>query len=366
MLNQQSLNIETVSARVLIVDDEPSVRAVLRRALSTGEYEIVEASTGDEALELIARDGADVVLSDLLMPRMTGMELLARAKVLDDALGFIMLTGVGTMENAIDALRRHADDYLLKPFNIDEVRISVSRALRHRRLVLENRNYQRTLEDRVQEQARKIENLLFEGLLIVSSAVEARDGYTGEHVGRVTRYALATGERLGLDRESLRSLWMGSILHDVGKIGIPDSILKKPGPLTAEEAEVMKRHPLISAAIVERSSFLKPALPGILHHHEKWDGTGYPYGLKGEEIPHEGRIIAVADAFDAITTDRPYRAGRSFDAAVHELRACVGTHFDGAVVDAFIRALEEGFADIDLGDFPVDAIFQQARISRGP
>ncbi len=334
--------------RILIVDDEHSVRGVLRRALSSGEYHLEEAMNGEEALHILETEGADLVLSDLLMPRMTGMQLLARAKTVDDTIGFIMLTGVGTMENAIEALRQQADDYLLKPFNIEEVRISVSRALRHRQLLRENRAYQRELEQRVAEQSRKIERLLLEGLLIVASAVEARDGLTGEHVGRVTRYAVATGNRLGLDREALRALWMGAILHDVGKIGIPDNILKKPGPLTPEESAVMRQHPLISAAIVERSTFLKVALPGILHHHERWDGGGYPHQLRGESIPLEGRIICVADSFDAITTHRPYREKRSAQAAVGELMACAGTQFDRVIVEAFIDAMNEGFTEVGI------------------
>jgi HD-GYP domain-containing protein (c-di-GMP phosphodiesterase class II) len=162
----------------------------------------------------------------------------------------------------------------------------------------------------------------------------------------VTRYAVATGGRLGLDRDALRALWMGAILHDVGKIGIPDHILKKPGPLTADEAEVMRQHPLISASIVERSTFLKPALPGILHHHERWDGLGYPHGLRGESIPLDGRIISVADSFDAITTHRPYREKRSSEAAVGELKRCAGTQFDREIVEAFIGAMDDGFADV--------------------
>jgi putative two-component system response regulator len=336
------------TARILIVDDEQSVRGVLRRALANGDYHLEEATNGEEALHIIETEGADLVLSDLLMPRLSGMQLLARAKSIDDTIGFIMLTGVGTMENAIEALRQQADDYLLKPFNIEEVRISVSRALRHRQLLRENRAYQVDLEKRVEEQARKIERLLLEGLLIVASAVEARDGYTGEHVGRVTRYAVATGNRLGLDRDALRALWMGAILHDVGKVGIPDNILKKPGPLTPEEFDVMRQHPLISASIVERSTFLKPALPGILHHHERWDGAGYPHGLRGESIPLHGRIISVADSFDAITTQRPYREKRSTEAAIGELKRCVGTQFDRQVVEAFIDAMELGFAEVGL------------------
>lgn len=332
-------------ARVIVVDDEPSVRAVLIASLGEGPYEIREAADGVEALELLREHGADLVLSDLIMPRMAGLELLDEAKKLDPDIAFIILTGAGTMENAIEALRRSADDYLLKPFEVDEVRLSVERALEHRSLILENRMYQEHLEQRVAAQAEEIEQVFLDALITIANAVEARDGYTGGHVERVTRYAVATGRQLGLSTEVLRRIWVGGLLHDLGKIAIPDEILKKPGELTDEEYEVMKSHPLISASIVERSPYLKPALPGILHHHERWDGSGYPNGLSGEEISIEGRILCVADTYDAIVTTRPYRSSRSSDEAIEELRRCAGTQFDGEVVEAFVEGLAAGFPE---------------------
>jgi putative two-component system response regulator len=331
------------TTRVLVVDDEPNIRGVLVRALARTNYQIVEAPSGEAALEVFSRDGVDVVLSDLQMPGMSGLDLLREVKSLDDTVGFVVLTGAGTVQDTIQALRLQADEYLLKPFNLEEVALAVDRALRHRRLVLENRYYQRHLEELVTEQAGQLEDMFIDALLSLANAIEARDGYTRGHVERVTRYAVAIGTELGLSPEQLRNLWVGALLHDVGKIGIPDTILQKPGALTAEEYEVIKRHPGIGAAIMERSAFLRPALPGVLHHQERWDGTGYPLGLAGEDIALAGRILSVADTFDAIVTTRPYRRKRSAREAVDELCRHAGTQFDPAVVEALIRAMEKGF-----------------------
>jgi putative two-component system response regulator len=333
----------TERARVLVVDDEPNIRMVLLRALSTGEYQLREASSAETALEMYRAHGADVILSDLQMPGMSGIDLLRRVKELDEAVGFVILTGAGTMQDTIEALRLQADEYLLKPFNLEEVSIAVERALRHRRLVLENRFYQNHLEARVAEQSEQLENMFVEALLSLANAIEARDGYTRGHVERVTSYAVSTGTQMALSPEQLRTLWVGALLHDVGKIGVPDQILRKPGKLTAEEYAVMKRHPSIGAAIMERSSFLRPALLGVLHHQERWDGSGYPFGLCGEEIALEGRILSVADTYDAIVTTRPYRGMRASGDAVAELQRCAGTQFDPNVVAAFVAALEQGF-----------------------
>ncbi len=219
----------------------------------------------------------------------------------------------------------------------------MSRALEHRDLLRENRIYRERLEDRVHEQAQQIERLFLDGLSALAAAIEARDRYTSGHLDRVTQYSLATGAELGLDERTMWSLWLGSLFHDVGKLAIPDAILNKPGPLTDEEYEEMKKHPELGVQIVERISFLVPAARGILHHQERWDGRGYPSGLAGEEICIEGRILSVADAFDAMLTDRPYRPGRSESAAVEELERCSGSQFDPGVVEAFLRAKRKGF-----------------------
>ena len=325
--------------RLLVVDDEPGLRSVLRQLFEMSGYAVEDAASGEAAVEILRARGADLVLSDIMMPGMSGTELLREARALDETVGFVILTGAGTLNTAVDALRAGADDYILKPFDLDAVLHSAGRALTHRRLVRENTDYRLHLERRVAEQARQIEQLFEDALLAIAGAVEARDGYTGAHIERVTNYAMAAGRECALGEDELRYLRVGSLLHDVGKIAIPDSILRKPGPLTDDEYEVMKRHPEIGAAMLDRSPFLRPALPGVLHHHERWDGGGYPYGLRGEAIPLAGRILAVADTFDAIVTARPYRPARSPEAAVAELERCSGTQFDPSVVEAFRRVV---------------------------
>ena len=327
--------------RVLVADDDPAIRKALRIILSS--YEVREAGDGAEALRIFEAEGAELVLSDLQMPAMGGLELLRRVKAADDTAAFIILTGAGTVENAVQALRLAADDYLVKPFNVDEVLLACERALEHRRLVRENRGYQQHLEARVAEQARELEGLLVDALRSLATAIDTRDDYTGGHVERVARYAAATGRELGLAGDELRALWVGALLHDVGKIGVSDAILKKPGALTDEEYAEMKRHPAIGGKVMDSSSFLRPGLPAVLHHQEHWDGTGYPAGLRGDEISLQGRIVAVVDCYDAIVTARPYRGAAPEGDALAEIRACAGTQFDPAVVDAFLRAAARGF-----------------------
>ncbi|HET6229728.1 MAG TPA: HD domain-containing phosphohydrolase [Longimicrobiaceae bacterium] len=331
--------------RVLVVDDDAAIRRVLRNLLAHRGWNLREAPTGEDALRQIAEEPADLVLCDLQMPGMGGLGLLRRVKAMDDTVAFLILTGAGSTEHAIEALRLQADDYLMKPFHVDEVLLAVDRAVTHRSLLRENRSHRAHLEQRVAEQARQIESLLVEALHALASAIEMRDDYTGGHVERVARYAVATGREMGLSGEELRHLWVGALLHDVGKIGVPDGILKKASALTPEEYEVMKQHPEIGAGIMARSSFLRPGIPAVLHHQEKWDGSGYPAGLKGDEIALEGRIVSVVDTFDAISSSRPYRESRPAEAAYDELRRCAGTQFDPAVVEAFIRAAQKGFPE---------------------
>ena len=327
--------------RLLVADDDAAIRKALRLILA--QYDVREAGDGAEALRLFEEGGADLVLSDLQMPVMSGLELLRRVKAADDSAAFIILTGAGTVENAVQALRLQADDYLVKPFNVDEVLLACERALEHRRLVRENRGYQLHLEGRVAEQAKQMESMMVDALRSLATAIDTRDDYTGGHVERVSRYAAATGRELGLAGDELRALWIGAMLHDVGKIGVSDTILRKPGALTPQEYAEMKRHPEIGARVMDSSSFLRPGLPAVLHHQERWDGTGYPAGLRGEEISLHGRIVAVVDCYDAMVTARPYRGANTDEAAFAEIRACAGTQFDPQVVEAFVRAAARGF-----------------------
>ncbi|HEX6746434.1 MAG TPA: HD domain-containing phosphohydrolase [Longimicrobium sp.] len=332
-------------SRILIVDDEDSLRKVLRLGLSQDGYDVREAENGQVALDLMTRWAPDVIVSDLLMPEVDGIELLRQAKEADDTIGFIVLTGVGTTRQAVQALRLSADDYLLKPYDVDELSISVGRALERRALVKQNRFYQQCLEMRVSQLGQQLEKLTAEALISLAGAVEARDGYTGAHLERVTRYAQAVGMALELDRDRLRTLWIGALLHDIGKISVPDSVLNKPSALSPHELTVMREHPKLGAAILEQSSFLSTAVPAVLHHHERWDGDGYPYGLRRGEIPIEARVLAVADTYDAIITDRAYRPRRPEEAAIAELQRCSGSQFDPEVVDAFVEARHHGFPE---------------------
>lgn len=328
---------------VLVVDDEESVTYLITRRLMEEGLDCERASSAKEALEQLERRKFDVVITDVRMPGMSGIKLLTRVKEIDPETQVIVMTGHAEVEFAVEAIRSDVDDYLLKPFELEQLSHAVSRALEHRALQQENRAYRRQLEEQVREQAAQIERLFLDGLAALAAAIEARDKYTGGHLDRVSRYALATGAQLGLEDEQMWSLWLGSLFHDVGKLAIPDAILNKPGPLTSAEFEEMKRHPELGVRIMERASFLLPAARAVMHHQERWDGTGYPRGLEAEEISIEGRVLAVADAFDAMLTDRPYRPARSEKAAVEELQRCAGSQFDPGVVDAFLRAREKGF-----------------------
>jgi putative two-component system response regulator len=339
--------------RVILADDDAGVRGVLRAALPADRFDAADAADGEEALRRYRAEGADLIFSDLQMPRMGGLELLREVREHDDTVAFVILTGAGTVENAVRALRLQADDYLVKPFHVDEVLLSADRSVSYRRLLRENRAYRAHLEERVAAQARQLEGLLVDALRSLAAAIETRDDYTGGHVERVARYAAATGRELGLAGDELHALWVGALLHDVGKIGVSDAVLRKPAPLTAEEYAEMRRHPEIGARIMEGSSFLRPGHAAVLHHQERWDGTGYPFGIAGEDISLHGRIVAVVDAYDAIVSHRPYRSGGTCEEALAELRRHAGTQFDPAVVSAFERAAARGFpADPDTPRLP--------------
>jgi HD-GYP domain-containing protein (c-di-GMP phosphodiesterase class II) len=241
----------------------------------------------------------------------------------------------------------------MKPVNVDELLIAADRALERRQLLIERRQYQELLERRVVEAThdleqayRQLQDTYQTTLEALGSALDTRDVGTESHSRRVHGYALATAREYGVPEKDLADLAHGVLLHDIGKIGIPDAILLKPGPLTPEEWAIMRRHPEIGKQLVERIPFLRGAVPIVYAHHEKWDGTGYPRGLKGEGIPLGARIFMVVDAFDAITFDRPYSKAQPFEAAKAEIHRCSGKHFDPDVVAAFFRVPEALLAEI--------------------
>ena len=343
--------------RILVVDDERVILQFLEEVLTGEGYDVETAGGGALAIQRINAVPFDLVLTDLKMPSVGGIEILHHIARLDRNIMTIVMTGYATVETAVEALKFGAEDYIIKPFQIDEILIAVSRALQKRGLILENQQYQKQLEEKVIERTDQLRRahrdlqqahvdlrLAYdETLRAISALLELKDTETEGHSQRVTEYTIEIGRRLGVPDEQLVDIWRGALLHDIGKVGIPDSILLKPGPLTPEERMVMETHSVIGYKAIEGISFLREASNIVLCHQEKWDGTGYPQGLKGEEIPIGARLFAVADTCDAITSDRPYRAGRSLEVARKEIARFSGRQFDPRVVEAFMTITEEDF-----------------------
>jgi putative nucleotidyltransferase with HDIG domain len=335
--------------RLLIVDDEPHILSVLNSLLSE-QYDCRLANGAQEALSYLQQGAYDLILSDIMMPGMSGIELLSSVKqILPDAV-MIMISGNLNIESAIESMRCGAFDYITKPFNLADVEMAVRRGLHYGELIEANHQYEHHLEELVSLRTRELRvtnnNLnetvekLYQNyratLRGLASALEAKDVETRGHSDRVVAFCIRLGQQLGLSDYDLIALECGALLHDVGKIGVPDAILFKPGALSDEEWVQMRRHVEYGSAILRNIDFLKDAVKVVEQHHEKFDGSGYLRGLAGEEIYIGARIFAVADAVDAFTSDRPYRAGRSFEEAIEELQKCAGAHFDPKIVQAFI------------------------------
>ena len=331
------------AANCLIVDDEPSVRRSLVRMLQAQGFTCFEAGSGREALGVLERIGeAPLVISDMRMPELDGIGLLEALRVRYPDTSVIMLTGMGETTTAVDCLQMGAADFLLKPISVGELQARVSRVLEKRALVLQNRFYQEHLERQVHEQAVRIQELFLQGVQMLARALEAKDAYTSGHSIRVSQYAVGTAARLGFDGQSLDGIRLGGELHDIGKIGMREAVLHKPGTLTDEEFRQITEHPALGERMLQPLAQESPDVLRIVRsHHERLDGRGFPDGLRGENIPIEARIVAVADAFDAMTTERPYRDAREPGDAVEELRRVAGTQLDPAAVEAFVDAFPD-------------------------
>ncbi len=328
------------SANCLVVDDEPGVRRSLVRMLQAQGFTCFEAGSGVQALDLLDRVGdVQLIVSDMRMPELDGIGLLEAVRRDYPETAVILLSGMSETTIAVDCLHRGAADFLLKPISMNELQARVARVLEKRALVLENRYYQENLERQVQAQAQRIQELFLQGVQMLARALEAKDSYTRGHSIRVSRYSVGTARRLGFCEGSVDSIRLGGELHDIGKIGTREAVLHKPGSLTAEEFRQITEHPLLGERML---SPLARELPEVLRivrfHHERLDGRGFPDGLRGEKIPMEARIVAVADTFVAITTRRPYRESRSPEEAVDELRRVAGTQLDPEAVEAFVEA----------------------------
>src|ERR671911_1115079 len=331
------------SAKCLVVDDEPGVRRFLIRMLQAQGFQCFEAGSGREALRVLDRIGEPpLIVSDMRMPEMDGITFLELVRDRYPDTSVIMLTGVSDTSTAVDCLHRGAADFLLKPISLSELQARVARALEKRALVLQNRFYQQHLERQVQEQAQRIQELFLQGVQMLARALEAKDAYTRGHSIRVSQYAVATAARMGFEGVSLDGIRLGGELHDIGKIGTRESVLHKPGSLTDEEFRQITEHPLLGERMLSPLARESPDVLRIVRsHHERLDGRGFPDGLRGEKIPIEARIVAVADAFDAMTTRRPYRDPKPADAAVCELRRVAGSQLDPDAVEAFVAAFPD-------------------------
>jgi response regulator RpfG family c-di-GMP phosphodiesterase len=285
-----------------------------------------------------------LVMSDLRMPKMDGLELLRHTRARWPDVAVVMITAVADVEAAVSCLAIGAMDYLTKPFHLEEVRARVDQALEKRRLVIENRGYQESLQAKVAVQARRLEELFLASIQSLAEALEVKDPYTRGHSVRVSQYSAVIAREMGLDGEMLRQVELGGHVHDIGKIGVREEVLNKPGKLTDAEYEHIMTHPVVGWRILAPLLGETPvALNIVRSHHERFDGRGVPDRLVGKDIPLEARIAAAADSFDAMTSDRPYRPdGMSVTDAVQEIVRCSGTQFDPDVVAALVRAMEAG------------------------
>jgi response regulator RpfG family c-di-GMP phosphodiesterase len=336
------------AARVLAVDDEPAARRLLSIILKPPAFRCSTASNGEEALAILQRERFDAVISDLHMPGIDGMELLVQVRQRYPHIAFLVTTGVDDVDVGVQAMRRGADDYLVKPLWENAVLVSLESALHKRLLEQQVENYREHLEEMVAERTgqlqaalQQIEHSYEDTLQALGAAIDLRDSETAGHSQRVCSYSLEIARAMELSDKQLRSLARGAYLHDIGKLGIPDGILLKPGPLTADERKLMQRHVQIGFDLVKDIPFLADAAEILLMHHERYEGGGYPRGLNGEEILLGARIFTVADTLDAITSDRPYRRASSFQSARETIRQLSGSQFDPQVVDVFLGIPEQ-------------------------
>lgn len=334
---------EPKNINILVVDDEKEACSLLALFLEQEGYDVTAVYDGPDALEVVKSGHLDIVLLDIRMPKMNGIEVLRRIKEISEDVIVIMETAVDDLETAMLAVKEGASDFLRKPVNLFELSLSIEKALDKRRLIFENREYQKRLEEKVAEQTATLRKLYLDlkraNLDIVralSETIEAKDPYTKGHCGRVAIYSLNLGKAMRLSQEQLEALEYGALLHDIGKIGIHGAVLNKPDKLSDEEYEHVKTHPERGDHIIWDIDLLKEARTLVRQHHERHDGKGYPDGLSGGQLGILARIIIIADAYDALTSDRPYRKGMPRERAISTLRENKGTQFDPELLDVFI------------------------------
>ena len=313
--------------RILVVDDNRDLRELAETILKTQDYQVTLAEDGKEALETFDRISPDLIISDIAMPEMNGFAFLeaVRSREKGAAVPFLFLSAYSQKSNLSQARRLAVDDYLFKPFDTQELLDAV-------RVRLDRRWAVQIFDTREAH---------LQTVLLMANTIEARDKYTHQHIYRVREIAMLFGKALNWGQASLAILEFGSILHDIGKLVVPTDVLNKNGSFTPEEWGIMRQHPVTGAYMLHGVNHLKPAIPFILYHHERWDGTGYPKGLKEENIPLEGRVMALVDVYEALTSDRPYHTKRTKETALAMIKEKSGTHFDPFLVQEFLAIADK-------------------------
>jgi response regulator RpfG family c-di-GMP phosphodiesterase len=338
---------------ILVVDDEEAIREVVSTMLESKGYHCAVAHNGRVAQDQIKKATPDLILSDMIMPEMDGIKLLEWVRQYDPDVPVIMVTAIHDISTALEAIRRGAYDYILKPFEKDQLFLGVGRALQHRRLVIDNRNYQIDLEKKVRDRTERLETALDQlersyddTLEALGSALDLKDAETEGHCQRVTAFCISIAKTMPVPDPYLPILARAAFLHDIGKMAIPDGILRKPGPLNDDEKKIMRTHCEIGYNMLIRIPFLRDAAEIVLAHQEFYDGSGYPRGLKGDQIPLGARIFTIADSLDAMISDRPYRRALPMSHACEEIKRCSGSQFDPDVVKVFMTIPEQHWIEL--------------------
>lgn len=341
------------TAHILVVDDEEAIREGVSTMLESRGYKCTALSNGRAAQEFVRMQTPDLVLSDMIMPEMDGIKLLDWLHGFDPEVPVIMVTSIHDISSAIEAIRRGAYDYILKPFEKDQLYHGVERALQHRRLVVKIRNYQADVEGKVEQRTAEpvakhleLEQSYDDTLEALGSALDLKDSETEGHCERVTAFTICIAKAVPVPLTYLPILARAAFLHDIGKMAIPDSILRKPGPLYNDEKQIMRTHCEIGYNVLTRIPFLRDAAEIVLAHHEFFDGTGYPRGLRDEQIPLGARIISIANALDAMLSSWPYRNAFAMSHVGEEIRRCAGTQFDPKIVGVFMSIPEQTWIEL--------------------
>jgi putative nucleotidyltransferase with HDIG domain len=330
--------------RILIVDDEEIICLILAQRLFKEGYICATANDGKKALNHFYKNHFSLMITDIKMPEMDGMELLKNVKTINSNMMVIIMTSYPEIGVAVEAMRLGANDFLIKPIDLDLLVLSVRNALEKKRLREEVETYRNHLEKLVEERTAQLQHTLLvlkkahlDSVKILAEIIDAKDPYTRGHSDRVRKMSMRIGMRMGFDQKRLENIVFGALLHDIGKMGIRDEVLQKKDHLTPEEYQYIQKHTVIGAKIVEGIDFFKDKIPMIRNHHEHFDGNGYPDGLIGEVIPLEARIIAVPDAFDAMTSARPHRSTMALKVALEELERGKGKQFDPQILEIFLN-----------------------------